>query len=218
MKIVIPKRYVSILPTDILIFLAGPVLGGGDWQREFIEEFIKLTSGNSAFSDSFCKRAMSQIKFIVPCRWGADHPLAKHFSFVYECIEDSDIYKYLDDSNSPTVLSQTCWEFYYLDLIARSERGLIVFGLFPESETTPRTDGLPYAGDTRGEVARWTERAKPGNVLVGAHPEFLGIKTIMRNFELSLGDEWVDACVRSVFTPAELARWTLEVVEMNHKY
>lgn len=209
MKIVIPKRYVPALPTDIYIFLAGPVLGGGDWQQEYIEEFMKLTSGSGHFSDSFCKSVMSLIKFIVPCRWGADHPLANYFSPIFECIEDSD---------NPIASSQTCWEFHYLNSIAHSQRGLIVFGLFPESKTAPRTDGLPYAIDTRGEIGRWTEIAESRNILVGAHPEFLGIKAIMQNFELSSGDQWVDACVRSVFTPAELARWTLEVVEMNHKY
>jgi hypothetical protein len=88
MKILVPKRYGAHTAQDILIFLAGPVLGGGDWQRVMIEHFLNV-SIRKLWPGSFIKYILPRVTFIVPCRWGSDHPLAKYFVRQYETIADS---------------------------------------------------------------------------------------------------------------------------------
>lgn len=204
MKIVVPKRYVPIKPSDFPIFLAGPVLGGGDWQYHFIEHFMNVSV--LKWSDSYRKKVLPLIKFIVPCRWDETHPLAEHFVTVYELVEIPDDY---------IEKSQTSWEFHYLmEIVLRG--GRIVFGLFPESKDEPRTDGLPYAGDTRGEVARWptiADSKENGCVLIGGHAEFLGIKVILKNLQLQFGPEWVTEYCKNVRTVEELADIFAESLE-----
>lgn len=196
MKIVVPKRYIPLTPVCFPIFLAGPVLGGGDWQRHFIEHFMNFSVHK--WSDSYREKVLPLIKFIVPCRWDETHPLAEHFADVYELIEIPD--EYIEKS-------QTSWEFFYLDYIV-FHGGVIVFGLFPESKEAPRTDGLPYAGDTRGEIGRWSTIASSNdfqNILIGAHPEFLGIKVISKDLQLQFGSEWLTEHFEKVHTTEMLA-------------
>lgn len=69
MQIIVPKRYSSIVPTDFLIFLAGPVQGAGDWQRFVIEYFLTVSTVEK-WSHTFRERILPRIKFVVPCRWG----------------------------------------------------------------------------------------------------------------------------------------------------
>jgi hypothetical protein len=156
-------------------------------------------STTTKWSNSFRERVLPLIKFIVPCRWDETHPLAPYFTTVYEVVGES----------APVLeKSQTRWEFHYLDEIISSNGGLIIFGLFPESKENPRTDDLPYAGDTRGEIGRWSTLAKSkehNNIIFGLHHEFLGQEVMTKNFQLQFGDEWVDEHCVTVSNPQELA-------------
>lgn len=181
-KIVTPKRYVPVLPYDIPIFLAGPVLGGGDWQAEFIEACLddQQTTIN--------KNVLSRTKFFVPCRWDSTHRLAKHFATVYE--ERSSGINLLD--------SQTAWETNYLYIAMR--QGLILFGLVEESDKSPRADGNPYAMDTYGEIGRWSNRArveKLNSIYIATTRNFRGAKTISKNLVLdNFGPNWSESFVK----------------------
>lgn len=56
-------------------------------------------------------------------------------------------------------------------------------------EERPRTDGMPYAMDTRGELGEWRGRLmhNPGlRVFIGADPDFPGLSQISRNFDAAL--------------------------------
>lgn len=199
MKIVTPKRYIPISPFSFLIFLAGPVQGGGDWQRYFIERFINV-SVPQIWTNSFTERVLPRIRFIVPCRWDETHPLSGYFVTVYEDFPASS-----DDLRE----TQTCWEFHYLDQITSSNKGIVVYGLFPEDKENPRADGRPYAMDTFGEIGRWVTTAhfkENDCVILGCHQNFVGLQTIHKNLRLQFGDDdFVDSFCWVVNNPEELA-------------
>lgn len=175
-RIVTPKRYVPVLPYDIPIFLAGPVLGGGDWQAEFIEACVQDQSTGTE------RNVLSRTIFYVPCRWDNTHPLATHFVTRFE----------ESKSGIERIDSQLAWEVRNLEICMR--QGIIFFGLIEESEKFPRTDGNPYAMDTYGEIGRWSNRAREQNsksVIIGAMRNFPGARTIERNLVLDeFGSNW----------------------------
>lgn len=200
MQIVIPKRYPALTPNRLLIFLAGPVLGGGDWQAQLIKEF--MVKAKQSWPNSFYDRVYKDILFVVPCRWTADHELASHFVQVYEEMPKS------DHVNS----SQTGWETKFLtDIAIELVNGLIVFGLFPESKDNPCSDGNPYAIDTYGEVARYHQMMNSSGardrIFTGVHPNF-PIGSMLNNLRIYHGEAFVegpDSCVRPVVSPEDLA-------------
>ena len=126
MKIILPKELVEIFDykTVPIFFLAGPVLGGGDWQQEMCLEI---------------KRQLGERDFIaaVPCRYGQTHFLRN-----FKVSGKTGVFEH-----------QLDWERLYLHLASRY--GCIVFWLPEESKMNPRSDGLPYAMDTRGELGEW---------------------------------------------------------------
>lgn len=208
MKIIIPKRYAALTPIDIVVFLAGPVLGGGDWQRHLIEHFLRSAiqeHWDTPYQDIF----LPSIRFVVPCRWGADHPLMEHFVAEYATVNLQKSGGYVIEAG------QTVWEIEYLEAAIIRKHGLIVFGLFPESKEEPRTDGIPYATDTRSELARWTTIAQiadsANRIIVGAHPDF-HLGAAKTNLTYFLGEEWVKSNMREIGTPAMLSDWVAEKI------
>ena len=200
MQIVIPKRYPALTPNTLIIFLAGPVLGGGDWQAQLIKAFIAraMQSWPTSFYDRVCK----DILFVVPCRWTEDHELASHFVQVYEEMPKSD----------HVTSSQTCWETWFLSGLAGGKvTGLIVFGLFPESKDNPRSDGTPYAIDTYGEFARYHQMMNSSgdrdSIFTGVHPNF-PVGSMLKNLRIYHGEDFVEgpgSCVKRVVSPEDLA-------------
>ena len=199
MKIVTPKRYIPISPFSFLIFLAGPVQGGGDWQRNFIEHFINVSVPRK-WTNSFTERVLPYVRFIVPCRWDETHPLAEYFVTVYEDFPAP---------SSDLRNTQTCWEIHYLNQIISDGNGIIVFGLFPEDGKNRRADGRPYAMDTFGEIGRWVTTAQfkeKDCVILGCHQDFVGLQTIHKNLRLQFeNDEFVDSFCYGVNNPEGLA-------------
>lgn len=206
MQIIIPKRYVGIMPVDIVIFLAGPVLGGGDWQREVIKHFID--SSTNSWSCTFKQRIFPRLKFVVPCRWGESHPLAKFFASQYSTPEAKGV-----------EAGQTYWEIQYLLHILKPriqgrKNGFVFFGLFPEDKIEPRKDGVPYATDTRGELGRYETLAKyeetRDSLFVGAHPDFI-LGATMSNLQY-FSSEWLKSNWREINSPRNLADWIARVL------
>ncbi len=147
-----------------LFFLAGPIAGGGDWQMVMTNKIVQKV-GDCIVAN--------------PCRYRPEHP---HYQYLLKGNRDNDF---------PT---QTFWERYYLRQAALEWRqGCIVFWLPCESSTEPRTDGNPYAMDSRGEIAEWRTHLMYNSkvrLVVGAEPDFPGLRTIRRNFADAIGPDF----------------------------
>ena len=209
MQIIVPKRYVGLTPFDIVVFLAGPVLGGESWQQETIEYFV--TTSVRRWPVSYCERILPRIKFVSPCRWGDNHPLARYFVSQYSVI----------DAKGVIEAGQTYMEIHYLLHILRRQvsgkpNGLAFFGLFPESKQNPRTDGVPYATDTRGELGRYTTLAKYEGTLdslfIGVHPDFV-LGATRSNLQYFSGDGWLKSNWREIYNSQNLADWIADSIQ-----
>ena len=159
MKILLPKTLLEESSEALklpLFFLAGPIRGGGDW--------------HSRMTKILAEKAGDCI-IVNPSRYDDSHPLYQH---KYHGTEDA-------------FVSQTMWERHYLQKAALSwPRGCVLFWLAEESKLDPRTDGQPYAMDTRGEIGEWRGRFMHNysiRLAMGADPYFPGLRTIRRNNE-----------------------------------
>ena len=164
MRIIVPKIMNDFDKRLPLFFLAGPVLGGGDWQTKMCLE-LQSQMRNREFY------------VVVPCRWPEGHELSPFFAL----------------GNGQTFESQTAWERVLLKKAGLGNRGCIIFWLGCESKTEPRSDGQPYARDTYGELGEWRGRKiKNPNVkvVIGGEVDFPGLRVIKRNYDLALGIEF----------------------------
>jgi len=186
MSVILPN--ICANPKDIagpFFYFAGPVLGGGDWQYECYKKIAERLGEN------FCAA--------IPMRYPADHSLVK--------------LRLPSHGHYPRQLP---WERFYLEEagIFRPQ-GCIVLYVPVESTAQPRSDGLPYAMDTRDEIAEWRTRMMydPRKIrfVVGIEPGFLGREISVRRFDKALNghfkvygtlDETVEAAIKIV-TPDE---------------
>lgn len=211
MKIILPKRYPTMPPSNYYFFVAGPVLGGGDWQAKFIAAF--MARAKQTWTNSFYDRVIDHIRFVVPCRWGEEHPLALNFETTFDEVTTA-------NGREELICSQTFWENYFLsDIVHCRVPGQVVFGLFKESKEAPRTDGLPYAGDTRGEIGRWLTEMKYSDredtVRLYAESDFPGLPVMMKNILFHLPKQG-KSIVSFVPSPEEMA--ALVATEFFDKY
>ncbi len=168
--ILVPKIWVSTdkiwtgEPDRVLLFFAGPVRGGGDWQKDGCD----LVSVHPALKNSV---------IVTPTRWDRTHALAPRFMH----------------GPTTCFPRQLNYERHYLALAGLDERpGCILFWLRCESEEDPHPGPEPYSMDTRGELAEWRMRMKFQNarVVIGAEPDYHGLSQIQRNYSLELGYEF----------------------------
>ncbi len=208
MQILIPIRYQALSPAVIPVFVAGPILGGDDWQADFIDAFTQ--SLQTQCSIAAHRKIAPRLRFIVPCRWPETHRLSQHFATNYT----------VDDyGQDPDVESGTFWECFHLDtIIVPGSPGLVVFGLFPESESYQRDDGSPYGRDTYGELGRWPPIGRlrgAKNILVGLHPDWKGGHVFRRNEAFWPADQR-SAEIHTVSLPGQLASWSLQRLLQRH--
>lgn len=159
MQLILPKAYVSDERLYSPVIFLAGPIAGGDNWRWK--------------ACSLLQRALIGVTLVDPC-YSEAHPY----------------YAYRPDSDNGVFYHQTDWERYYLERAAK--RGCILFWLPCESKTAPRVDGHPYARDTYGEIGEWRARlaADPSvRMVIGAHPDFPGLKIISRNFRGALGRE-----------------------------
>jgi len=160
-NLILPKTFCPILLNSFpFFFLAGPVLGGDDWQQEC---FLQL------------KNRLDQFKVAIPIRYHGGHPLLK----------------YVMKGDDKEFDRQLPWERRYLEIAARS--GCILFWLPRESLVNPRSDGKPYATETRGELGEWRGRLmyrRNLRIVVGGEEGFPGLKNIQRNFSYALDTDF----------------------------
>ena len=142
-----------------LFFLAGPIAGGDDWQQK-MSEMLVARVGNCIIAN--------------PCRYGPGHP---QYQFRFQ--------------GNAEFEAQTLWERYYLRQAALEwPTGCIVGWCPAESKTHSRNDGNPYAMDSRGEIGEWRTHLmydRRVRFVLGAEPEFPGLRTIKRNFADAVG-------------------------------
>ncbi len=158
MRIIVPKHLVPVAPRP-LFFLAGPIRGGGDWQRPMCV--------------ALAQRAHNPL-IACPCRWPDDHPLAPSFTK-----GQLGVFPHQLDWEA----------HYLQEAATADKQGCIVFWLPCESKTAPHPGPEPYAMDTRGELGEWRWRMKTegAKVVIGAEAEFPGLSQIQRNFSRALG-------------------------------
>lgn len=158
MPIYVPKQIVPLTPTidSPLLFLAGPIRGGGDWQAPMAESIMD-TEPSSLIA--------------CPSRWHADHRLAKHFHQPFSQADNRQLVwerHYLKQAG-----------------LESGVPGCVIFWLGLESENNPHPGPEPYAMDTRRELGKFTAYAEMMNVrmVVGGNSNFHGLNVIL--FELS---------------------------------
>lgn len=172
MFLVLPKMHPVLegyrkLP---MFFLAGPILGGGDWHAPLSE---------------MLKKRLGSLIVVNPSRYQSSHP---HYKYRDHLLTET---KYTPREEPEEHFErQTDWERYYLRKAAEIwPTGCIIFWLAEQKE--PRPDGLPYAMDTRGEIGEWRGHLMHNpnlRVVIGAEKNFPGLSQIKRNFEYGLPD------------------------------
>lgn len=158
MPIYVPKQIVPLTPTadSPLLFLAGPIRGGGDWQSHMAEHI--LVCAPSAL-------------VACPSRWSSEHRLSPHF---HQPFSQAD--------NRQLVWERHYLKQAGLEL---NVPGCIIFWLGLESAYAPHSGPEPYAMDTRREIGKFTAFAEMMSVriVVGGDRRFHGLDVIL--FELS---------------------------------
>lgn len=158
MPIYIPKQIVPLSPTleSPLLFLAGPIRGGGDWQADMAETILN--------------REPSAL-ITCPSRWDSEHRLATHF---YQPFSKADNRQLVWERH---YLKQAGLE--------SGVPGCIIFWLSLESSNHPHPGPEPFAMDTRREIGKFTAFAEMMDVrmVAGGNRGFHGLDVIL--FELS---------------------------------
>lgn len=158
MKIILPKTSIQVEPIEgPLFFLAGPIKGGGDWQRECVHEI---------------RKHLEHFAAIIPCRYGPDHPL-----FAYKASGDDSLFeRQLPWERVGLDLAATtgCVIFW---LPRESQTA-------PRDDGNPYAmDTLGELGEWRGRMMH----DRHLRVVVGAEASFPGLSQIERNFKYALG-------------------------------
>jgi hypothetical protein len=161
--VILPTTFVNGLPDCPLFFFAGPVLGGGDWQYHAYKEMGKL---------------FPKFVSVIPCSYPPSHPLYKE--------------RLAGDEGFFGSLRR--FERWYLEQAAFSaKQGCVIFWLPRESETSPRTDGSPYARDTYGEIGEWRGQLihnRRFRIVIGGEKNFPGLDVIAENYTLACNERF----------------------------
>lgn len=160
--IILPKKIIDFYTSSHspLLFLAGPIRGGGDWQADMAEKIML----RAKYATVAC-----------PARWSADHRLAEHFHQPFSDAENRQLVwerHYLKKAG-----------------VTPNAAGCVIFWLGLESKTQPHPGPEPYAMDTRREIGKFTGLAERGRVrmVVGGHSDFYGLDVILYELRSALG-------------------------------
>lgn len=181
-KLLLPRTLVDFNEaTDTVFFLAGPIKGANDWQKDAIKLLQKY---------AHTPHDGGNIYVVCPSIYKPNHEL-------YSLRTTGIIKESHTKKQKKTTTSRTDWERHHLEIASRL--GCIIFWLGKEDKKNPRKreDG-PYARDTYGELGEWRARIyyewKYGhtqiNLVIGAHPDFPGLEQIERNFKRMVGEDF----------------------------
>lgn len=178
MPILVPKQIIPVKPTleAPLFFLAGPIRGGGDWQKDMAIELMQ-----------HCNEA----QIACPSRWTAEHALAEHFFQPFSQAENRQLVwerHYMEQAAigfSYRISGHTLQE-----PMCRTP-GCLIFWLPLESTSEPHPGPEPYAMDTRRELGKYAalvahHRAR---VVIGGNSDFFGLDVILNEFADASSEE-----------------------------
>ena len=157
MTIYVPKRIVPLTPTvkSPLLFLAGPIRGGGDWQASMAETIIDHDPNT---------------QITCPSRWNNSHRLVRHFHQPF--------------SQAGNRQLEWERHYLHQAGLAQNVPGCVIFWLGLEDKERPHPGPEPYAMDTRREIGKFTAYAEmmPTRVVVGGDKAFHGLDVILFEF------------------------------------
>lgn len=162
-RLILPKTLPNLEPYKHLplFYLAGPILGGGDWQYKMAKMIEELNSD--------CLIAN-------PRRYTPDHPLYSHY-----LVATGNIFERQTDWERYFMhLAGSAWP-----------KGCLIFWLAAEDAQCPRDDGNAYSIDTQGELGEWRGQMmwrRCLRVAVGVERCFPRLDKIKRDFENALPD------------------------------
>ncbi len=191
-NLLLPKNGIVLSEKELdsrsIYFLAGPILGGGDWQKIAIKMLAE--------KDPECY-------IVCPCRYDNNHELYKHNILSTNKNLQNEILEFEN---------QTHWERYYMQLAAKY--GSLIFWLPCEDKNHPRPKEFgPYARDTYGEIGRWSiiysQNQTAYDITIGAESEFSGLSVIKKNWQAD-NQKNIDYLGRILEAPATIFYNTLE--------
>ncbi len=160
--IIVPKVIVPVDLDQPLIFLAGPIRGGGDWQCSMANQIIDHDAS---------------VQIACPSRWDAAHPLSHYFHHPF--------------TEAPNRQLHWERHYLKLASMHEEQLGCVLFWLGLESKEDPHPGPEPYAMDTRREIGKFTVylELKQARVVVGGHPDFYGLSVIKDELDDAAGRE-----------------------------
>lgn len=158
MQILLPRTDAPTYDLPI-VYLAGPILGGGDWQAQMC---LSL------------QEAMGDQDFLIvnPSRWPADHQLGNHVVGL----------------PSSAYTRQKDWEHPHMNRAGQTHYNKSCLLFWLGGQKTPRDDG-DYAQDTRVELGEWREKMNhyETRLVWGLEDDFPNIDSIVHDFKLKVG-------------------------------
>lgn len=159
-NLILPNDLVKIPEGARVYFLAGPIRGGGDWQKQMIETLAIIDLG---------------CYIVCPRRYKDNHPMAKH--------------RLATNDDSFSFSRQTLWERYYMNITARRGCLIFWLPVEDAQNPRPKDQG-PYAQDTYGELGMWRTLAsldKSIKLVIGAEECFPGLSVLKANLDADFG-------------------------------
>ncbi len=159
--IIVPKIIERIHPSLPLIFLAGPIRGGGDWQWQMATALI---------------RQCPDVQIACPCRWNEVHPLSSYFVRPFSPAPNRQLYwerHYMERA-----------------ALNPKQRGCVLFWFGLEDRKNPHQGPGPYAMDTRREIGKFTAFKKmfpATRIVVGGSEAFYGLSVIRDELDDATG-------------------------------
>ena len=181
--LILPNSYPLLEAAECklpLFYLMGPIAGGDDWQATMAEMLYTK---------------VGECIIVNPSRYTEYH---RHYGYRMNGRQD-----FFQD--------QSRWERYYLAQAGANERKGCIVGWLPcESATNPRSDGMPYAMDTRGEIGEWRAHQfyNPNvRLVIGAEADFPGLSKIQRDFD-DMSNGTFEICTTMIQVLERAARFT----------
>ena len=161
--IIVPKIIEPVRANVPLIFLAGPIRGGGDWQGLMAEKLIEQHA---------------DVQIACPSRWTARHPLNRYF-----------VRSFSEAANRQLHWERHYMELASLD---PDQKGCVLFWLGLEDPNDALFGRQPYAADTRREIGKFTAFKKllGARIVVGGSEQFYGLSVIRDEFNDAAGEEF----------------------------
>lgn len=175
--IIVPKVIQPVDTKQALIFLAGPIRGGGDWQRLMAEMLIE--------QDPY-------VQIACPARWTAEHTLNRYFVQPFSEAEIRQLHwerHYME-----------------LASLSANQRGCVLFWLGLEDCNNPHPGPEPFAMDTRRELGTYTAFIKllGARVAVGGSEGFYGLSVFRDELNNAAGGSFPFYTTMETLTAAAL--------------